>query len=265
MNRAAVTGQKRVIAQAVILNVRLEQLAVVLDNDLRLPDKPEDTFAQHLVFFIFFLRLAEQGLKKSPDFSDLSAFYAKKNFTDGGCSWANGYWEAQTAEQAKLRKSMTITEFLDNKKTAGKSDLVYYAENADTYMQIWPEINGKSGGELYSSYDSKRDNQGVADRAYARVAGQDGATIVYFARPESPTSEIAPEELGIRALHFKTSPLVKELNKYHRIMNGYGEYITDNWEDGPGARTSLCREQGAIVIKRWPDYNKTYCCPLKIK
>jgi hypothetical protein len=35
MNRAAVTGQKRVIAQAVILNVRLEQLAVVLDNDLK--------------------------------------------------------------------------------------------------------------------------------------------------------------------------------------------------------------------------------------
>jgi len=185
------------------------------------------------------------------------AFYAKKNFTDGGCSWANGYWEAQTAEQAKLRKSMTITEFLDNKKTAGKSDLVYYAENADTYMQIWPEINGKSEGELYSSYDSNWDNQGVADRAYARVAGQDGATIVYFARPESPTSEIAPDELGSRALHFKTSPLVKELNKYHRIMNGYGEYITDNWEDGPGARASLCREQGAIVIKRWPDFNNT--------
>ena len=43
MNRAAVTGQKRVIAQAFILNVRLEQLAVVLDNDLRLPDEPVPT------------------------------------------------------------------------------------------------------------------------------------------------------------------------------------------------------------------------------
>ena len=30
MNRAAVAGQKRVIAQAVILNVRLEQLAVIV-------------------------------------------------------------------------------------------------------------------------------------------------------------------------------------------------------------------------------------------
>ncbi len=204
----------------------------------------EDGYSRIVREYIFQMDLAD-------------AFYAKKNFTDGGCSWANGYWEAQTAEQAKLRKSMTITEFLDNKKTAGKSDLVYYAENADTYMQIWPEINGKSGGELYSSYDSKWDNQGVADRAYARVAGQDGATIVYFARPESPTSEIAPDELGSRALHFKTSRLVKQLNKYHRIMNGYGEYITDNSEDGPGARASLCREQGAIVIKRWPDYNNT--------
>lgn len=202
----------------------------------------EDGYSRIVREYIFQMDLAD-------------AFYAKKNFTDGGCSWANGYWEAQTAEQAKLRKSMTITEFLDNKKTALKSDLVYYAENADTYMQIWPEINGKSGGELYSSYDSSRDNQGVADRAYARVAGQDGATIVYFARPESPTSEIAPEKLGSRALHFKTSPLVKELNKYHRIMNGYGEYITDNWENGPGARTSLCREQGAIVIKRLPNNN----------
>lgn len=202
----------------------------------------EDGYSRIVREYIFQMDLAD-------------AFYAKKNFTDGGCSWANGYWEAQTAEQAKLRKSMTITEFLDNKKTAGKSDLVYYAENADTYMQIWPEINGKSGGELYSSYDSNRDNQGVADRAYARVAGQDGATIVYFARPESPTSEIAPEELGSRALHFKTSPLVKELNKYHRIMNGYGEYITDNWDEGHGARTSLCREQGAIVIKRLPNNN----------
>ena len=76
MNRAAVTGQKRVIAQAVILNVRLKQLAVVLDNDLRLPDEPEDTFAQYLIFFVFFLRLVEQGLKKSPGFLDLSAFYA---------------------------------------------------------------------------------------------------------------------------------------------------------------------------------------------
>ncbi len=204
----------------------------------------EDGYSRIVREYIFQMDLAD-------------AFYAKKNFTDGGCSWANGYWEAQTAEQAKLRKSMTITEFLDNKKTAGKSDLVYYAENADTYMQIWPEINGKSEGELYSSYDSNWDNQGVADRAYARVAGQDGATIVYFARPESPTSEIAPDELGSRALHFKTSPLVKQLNKYHRIMNGYGEYITDNWNEGPGARTSLCREQGAIVIKRWPDFNNT--------
>lgn len=204
----------------------------------------EDGYSRIVREYIFQMDLAD-------------AFYAKKNFTDGGCSWANGYWEAQTAEQAKLRKSMTITEFLDNQKTAGKSDLVYYAENADTYMQIWPEINGKSGGELYSSYDSNWDNQVVADRAYARVAGQDGATIVYFARPESPTSEIAPEELGSRALHFMTSPLVKELNKYHRIMNGYGEYITDNWDEGHGARASLCREQGAIVIKRWPDFNNT--------
>ena len=202
----------------------------------------EDGYSRIVREYIFQMDLAD-------------AFYAKKNFTDGGCSWANGYWEAQKAKQAKLRKSMTITEFLDNQKTAGKSDLVYYAENADTYMQIWPEINGKSGGELYSSYDSNRDNQGVADRAYARVAGQDGATIVYFARPESPTSEIAPKELGSRALHFKTSPLVKELNKYHRIMNGYGEYITDNWDEGHGARTSLCREQGAIVIKRLPNNN----------
>ena len=40
-------------------------------------------------------------------------------------------------------------------------------------------------------------------------------------------------------------------------MNGYGEYITDNWEDSPGARTSLCREQGAIVIKREPTRNNT--------
>lgn len=89
----------------------------------------EDGYSRIVREYIFQMDLAD-------------AFYAKKNFTDGGCSWANGYWEAQTAEQAKLRKSMTITEFLDNKKTAGKSDLVYYAENADTYMQIWPEING---------------------------------------------------------------------------------------------------------------------------
>ena len=61
MNCAAVTGQKRIIAQTVILNVRLEQLAVVLDNDLRFPDEPEDTFAQHLAFPVFFLCLAEQG------------------------------------------------------------------------------------------------------------------------------------------------------------------------------------------------------------
>ena len=76
MNRAAVAGQKRVIAQAVILNVRLEQLAVILDNDFRLPDEPEDTFAQHLAFPVFFLRLAEQGLNKCLNFPELFAFYA---------------------------------------------------------------------------------------------------------------------------------------------------------------------------------------------
>jgi len=84
MNRAAVAGQKRVIAQAVILNVRLEQLAVVLDNDFRLPDEPEDTFAQHLAFPVFFLCLAEQGLNKCLNFPEFFAFSAEELIENQG-------------------------------------------------------------------------------------------------------------------------------------------------------------------------------------
>ena len=102
MNRAAVTGQKRVIAQAVILNVRLEQLAVVLDNDFRLPDEPEDTFAQHLAFPVFFLCLAEQGLNKCLNFPEFFAFSAEELIENQGFTVFDNFTLCSTDETATL-------------------------------------------------------------------------------------------------------------------------------------------------------------------
>lgn len=176
------------------------------------------------------------------------AYYTRQLIKDGGAHLGTtGYWEQKKIEE-KLHIGMSVSDFLAGRRVANKSDLVYNNEYPDTYFEIYPEMYGKNGAqELLSSFDK---SQAWMDRAYARIAGQDGSTIVYFARPGSKTAEIAPATLSEEALHFVNNKLIRELNLYHSLMMGMKEFVQDENE-----QTAIVRADGAVVIKRHPEGN----------
>ena len=114
-----------------------------------------------------------------------------------------------------------------NQRKAKTEKLVYWGESHDTYAN--------DGGE------SKNKSQNVIDRAYAVVAGNNGATALYFSRPfQKDKGAIKFGDKG--SVHFKDAE-VAQVNHMHNVCAGEPNYyVKDN---GVCAQV---RKSGAIIV-----------------
>lgn len=133
-----------------------------------------------------------------------------------------------------LRESLadgTVPVDFGNWSTRGveKNKLVYWSENHDSWS------NNQDFG--FSNCMS----QNVIDRAYAIAASQNGATALYFSRPQSSVKEnIFAGRKG--STHF-TSAEVAAVNHFHNDMIGQKDaYATEN------NCAVVGRELGAVIV-----------------
>ena len=114
-----------------------------------------------------------------------------------------------------------------NQRNAKTEKLVYWGESHDTYAN--------DGGE------SKNKSQNVIDRAYAVVAGNNGATALYFSRPaQKAKNDIKFGDKG--SVHFKDTE-VAQVNYMHNACAGEPNYYVKG--DGVCAQV---RKSGAIIV-----------------
>lgn len=114
-----------------------------------------------------------------------------------------------------------------NQRNAKTEKLVYWGESHDTYAN--------DGGE------SKNKSQNVIDRAYAVVAGNNGATALYFSRPaQKAKNDIKFGDKG--SVHFKDAE-VAQVNYMHNACAGEPNYYVKG--DGVCAQV---RKSGAIIV-----------------
>lgn len=114
-----------------------------------------------------------------------------------------------------------------NQRKAKTEKLVYWGESHDTYAN--------DGGE------SKNKSQNVIDRAYAVVAGNNGATALYFSRPaQKAKNDIKFGDKG--SVHFKDAE-VAQVNYMHNVCAGEPNYYVKG--DGVCAQV---RKSGAIIV-----------------
>lgn len=114
-----------------------------------------------------------------------------------------------------------------NQRNAKTEKLVYWGESHDTYAN--------DGGQ------SKNKNQNVIDRAYAVVAGNNGATALYFSRPaQKAKNDIKFGDKG--SVHFKDAE-VAQVNYMHNACAGEPNYYVQG--DGVCAQV---RKSGAIIV-----------------
>lgn len=114
-----------------------------------------------------------------------------------------------------------------NRRNAKTEKLVYWGESHDTYAN--------DGGE------SKNKSQNVIDRAYAVVAGNNGATALYFSRPaQKGKNDIKFGDKG--SVHFKDAE-VAQVNYMHNACAGEPNYYVKG--DGVCAQV---RKSGAIIV-----------------
>ena len=114
-----------------------------------------------------------------------------------------------------------------NQRNAKTEKLVYWGESHDTYAN--------DGGE------SKNKSQNVIDRAYAVVAGNNGATALYFSRPaQKAKSDIRFGDKG--SVHFKDAE-VAQVNYMHNVCAGEPNYYVK----GNGVCAQV-RKSGAIIV-----------------
>ena len=114
-----------------------------------------------------------------------------------------------------------------NQRNAKTEKLVYWGESHDTYAN--------DGGE------SKNKSQNVIDRAYAVVAGNNGATALYFSRPaQKAKNDIKFGDKG--SVHFKDAE-VAEVNHMHNVCAGEPNYYVK----GNGVCAQV-RKSGAIIV-----------------
>lgn len=114
-----------------------------------------------------------------------------------------------------------------NQRNAKTEKLVYWGESHDTYAN--------DGGE------SKNKNQNVIDRAYAVVAGNNGATALYFSRPfQKAKDDIKFGDKG--SVHFKDAE-VAQVNHMHNVCAGEPNYYVK----GNGVCAQV-RKSGAIIV-----------------
>ena len=114
-----------------------------------------------------------------------------------------------------------------NQRKAKTEKLVYWGESHDTYAN--------DGGE------SKNKSQNVIDRAYAVVAGNNGATALYFSRPaQKAKNDIKFGDKG--SVHFKDAE-VAQVNHMHNVCAGEPNYYVK----GNGVCAQV-RKSGAIIV-----------------
>ena len=114
-----------------------------------------------------------------------------------------------------------------NQRNAKPEKLVYWGESHDTYAN--------DGGE------SKNKSQNVIDRAYAVVAGNNGATALYFSRPaQKAKNDIRFGDKG--SVHFKDAE-VAQVNHMHNVCAGEPNYYVK----GNGVCAQV-RKSGAIIV-----------------
>lgn len=114
-----------------------------------------------------------------------------------------------------------------NQRKAKTEKLVYWGESHDTYAN--------DGGE------SKNKSQNVIDRAYAVVAGNNGATALYFSRPfQKAKDDIKFGDKG--SVHFKDAE-VAQVNYMHNACAGEPNYYVK----GNGVCAQV-RKSGAIIV-----------------
>ena len=114
-----------------------------------------------------------------------------------------------------------------NQRNAKTEKLVYWGESHDTYAN--------DGGE------SKNKSQNVIDRAYAVVAGNNGATALYFSRPaQKGKNDIRFGDKG--SVHFKDAE-VAQVNYMHNVCAGEPNYYVK----GNGVCAQV-RKSGAIIV-----------------
>ena len=114
-----------------------------------------------------------------------------------------------------------------NRRNAKTEKLVYWGESHDTYAN--------DGGE------SKNKSQNVIDRAYAVVAGNNGATALYFSRPfQKDKGAIKFGDKG--SVHFKDAE-VAQVNYMHTVCAGEPNYYVK----GNGVCAQV-RKSGAIIV-----------------
>ena len=114
-----------------------------------------------------------------------------------------------------------------NQRNAKTEKLVYWGESHDTYAN--------DGGE------SKEKSQNVIDRAYAVVAGNNGATALYFSRPaQKAKNDIKFGDKG--SVHFKDAE-VAQVNHMHNVCAGEPNYYVK----GNGVCAQV-RKSGAIIV-----------------
>ena len=114
-----------------------------------------------------------------------------------------------------------------NQRNAKTEKLVYWGESHDTYAN--------DGGE------SKNKSQNVIDRAYAVVAGNNGATALYFSRPfQKAKDDIKFGDKG--SVHFKDAE-VAQVNHMHNVCAGEPNYYVK----GNGVCAQV-RKSGAIIV-----------------
>lgn len=114
-----------------------------------------------------------------------------------------------------------------NQRNAKTEKLLYWGESHDTYAN--------DGGE------SKNKSQNVIDRAYAVVAGNNGATALYFSRPaQKAKNDIRFGDKG--SVHFKDAE-VAQVNHMHNVCAGEPNYYVK----GNGVCAQV-RKSGAIIV-----------------
>ena len=114
-----------------------------------------------------------------------------------------------------------------NQRNAKTEKLVYWGESHDTYAN--------------DDGQSKNKSQNVIDRAYAVVAGNNGATALYFSRPfQKDKGAIKFGDKG--SVHFKDAE-VAQVNYMHNVCAGEPNYYVK----GNGVCAQV-RKSGAIIV-----------------
>lgn len=131
----------------------------------------------------------------------VDSWYGKSAAWQDGVTFAEGYW---TTWQSRPRffYGWTSNE-LSGLYAAEPTDMVYLAENEDTYLNN-PEVmyepmcsnntnhENRTTNAAYATLNLKNDKvptpDGI-DRAYVEMAGHNGVTTVYFARPIASGSD----------------------------------------------------------------------------